>query len=101
MNITPISPSTIQIANTELQKGGQKTQAGGPSFGKVVEKSLANLNELQLKANDSVNQLVSGEPIELHDVLIAMEEAAISLQLAMQVRTKLLDACQEISRIQV
>lgn len=101
MSITPINPNTIQIAKTELQKSGQQAEAGGPSFGKVVEKSLANLNEMQLKANDSVNQLASGEPVELHDVLIAMEEAAISLQLAMQVRNKLLDAYQEISRIQV
>jgi len=101
MNITPVVPSTIQIANTELQKSGQNTQSGGTSFGKVVEKSLASLNELQLNANDSVNQLASGESVELHDVLIAVEEAAISLQLAMQVRNKLLDAYQEISRIQV
>ena len=46
-------------------------------------------------------QLAAGEPVELHDVMIAMEEADLSLRLALQVRNKLVEAYQEIQRMQV
>jgi len=45
--------------------------------------------------------LQRGEPIPLHQAVIAMEEASVSFQLMVEVRNKLLEAYQELMRLQI
>ena len=103
MNAIHSVTNAAHIANRPAQQPdtAPAKESGGPSFGRLVTESINQLNALQTSANEQVQQLVSGESVELHNVLIAVEEAALSLQLAMQVRNKLVEAYQEISRMQV
>ena len=71
------------------------------SFETIVKNQIDKLNETQNKSNDSINSLLKGEDIELHQVMLTMEEAKISLQLAVEIRNKVVDAYNEISRMQV
>ena len=45
--------------------------------------------------------MLSGENVPLHQVMIATEEASVSFQLMVEVRNKLLEAYQELMRMQV
>ncbi len=73
----------------------------GASFGELVHEALAQLNRLQVEADQAATDLVAGEPVDLHDVMIAIEKANLGFQLALQVRNKLVEAYQEIMRMQV
>jgi flagellar hook-basal body complex protein FliE len=67
------------------------------SFEKIFEKTDQNLklaDQAVLKAN-------TGESVNLHELMIAMEKADISLRLMVQVRNKAIDAYHEIMRMQV
>ena len=56
------------------------------------------------KAADGVDfaqQMTGRKPVEIHDVMIGMEKAGVALQLTLAVRNKVLEAYQEVSRMQV
>jgi flagellar hook-basal body complex protein FliE len=73
----------------------------GESFSSVLKSSLAEVNQLQQKADQAITALATGEKASLHDTMIAMEQADVSFRLMMQVRNKIVDAYQEIMRMQV
>lgn len=71
------------------------------SFGDLLQNALDNVNTTQLQADQSAKQYLAGADIDLHQVMILNEKANMALQLTTQVRNKLLDAYQEISRMQI
>jgi flagellar hook-basal body complex protein FliE len=87
----PASPGTASVA-------GNRT-AGG--FGDLLQKAVAEVNDAQVKADEGVEQLHTGQAKNLHEVMIAMEKADISMRLMVQMRNKVVDAYQEIMRMQV
>jgi len=70
-------------------------------FGKMLQNELNKVNEQQFKAEEAVKGLFTGEVKDLHQVLVAMEEAGLSLQYTLEVRNRLLEAFQEVMRMQV
>ncbi len=70
-------------------------------FAAVLKSSLDEVNQLQHKADEAITALRTGDKMSLHDTMIAMEQADVSFRLMMQVRNKIVDAYQEIMRIQV
>jgi flagellar hook-basal body complex protein FliE len=79
------------------------TAQGGEAhpFADVLKSSLDEVNQLQQKADAAITALATGDKMSLHDTMIAMEQADVSFRLMMQVRNKIVDAYQEIMRIQV
>lgn len=75
--------------------------APGRSFDNVLGDLVQDVNAKQLEAGKQVNALLSGEEVPLHRVMIASEEASVSFQLMVEVRNKLLEAYQELMRMQV
>lgn len=83
-------------------KGGSKA-SGAPekSFGEFLTESIQKVNELQQDADAAVKQIAAGsEGPALQDAMIAVEKADVAFKLMMEVRTKILDAYQEIMRMQ-
>ena len=62
---------------------------------------LGQVDQLQGQAEKSSSQLVVGDPRSLHAVMIASEEASLALSTVLQVRTRALEAYQEIMRMQL
>src|SRR5437588_3258515 len=71
------------------------------SFGQFLLDALGEVNAAQQNAGGMVKRFATGEPMDVHQVMIAMEQAGTSLALTMQLRNKLVDAYQEIIRTQV
>ena len=90
-------------APTPLGQPGEITpsQPGGDSFGNVLGKLISDVNTKQNAATAAVDGLQSGQPVPLHQAVIAMEEANVSFQLMVEVRNKLLDSYQEMMRMQI
>lgn len=83
-----------------LTKLGQPSQEAGHDFQSHLREALSEVNTLQHQGDVAFSQLLTGD-IEFHDAMIIVEKANLALQLTMAVRTKLLEAYQEIMRMQV
>ena len=81
--------------------GGSATEAPASSFGGVVKEAITKVNELQTTADDLAARLASGDAVEIHQAMIAMQKASTALQFTVQVRNKVIEAYQEIMRMQV
>ncbi len=97
MNIDPIGATGIQNALHEPRPESPSIT----SFAETLAQAVRSLDAIQKHAADQAAQLAAGEPVELHDVMIAQEWASVSLELAVQVRNKLVEAYQEIMRMQI
>lgn len=75
-------------------------QGPGGSFGDLFKKAINDTSGMQDDAKDMIQAFLRGEPVELHQVMAASEEAAISLELLVEVRNKLTEAYRTVMNIQ-
>lgn len=73
----------------------------GGDFASKLMDVLREVNAAQNESRVQQEALMTGQPVDIHDVMIAMERASVAMELTLQVRNKLLEAYQEISRTQV
>jgi flagellar hook-basal body complex protein FliE len=73
--------------------------AGG--FGQALTDAISSLSDSQNAADDASVRMAAGDPIDLHEVMLARETASLQFQLAVQVRNKLVEAYQDVMRMQV
>ena len=86
----PASPATTSAA---VAPSGQ--------FGTWFTQEVAAVNTQMVDAERAVQQLAAGGAVSVHDTMIQLEQARLSFQLAIQVRTRVLEAYQEVMRMQV
>jgi flagellar hook-basal body complex protein FliE len=89
--INPINPSNISL--------GASSKAG--SFEGLLGKAVQNLASLQQGADTRAAQLATGQDVSLVDTVLAMERTSLSFSLAMQVRNKVVEAYQDVMRMQM
>lgn len=73
----------------------------GTSFADLLKQAVGDVNQMQLQAEQAGADLAAGKVTDLHQAMIMTEKADLALQLAVQVRNKVLDAYQEIMRMPV
>ncbi|NDD93275.1 flagellar hook-basal body complex protein FliE [bacterium] len=71
------------------------------SFLETLTKTLDEVNEEQLKADQSIKDIVAGKSKNIHETMLQVQKAELSLKTMMQVRNKILEAYKEIMRMQV
>ena len=74
---------------------------GGGGFGSMLSKQITNLEELQVDAAEKSRALATGEATDPAEVVMAVERARLSMQLAAQLRTKGIESFTEVMRTQV
>jgi flagellar hook-basal body complex protein FliE len=72
----------------------------GPSFADTLEKALGDVSELQTTAQDTISAFLRGDPVEVHEVMAATEEAGIALEMLIEVRNKLTEAYRTVISMQ-
>ncbi len=80
---------------------GSSVKQAKSSFGDILSNLVTSVNDSQKAGDMAVEQLQSGDASHLHDVMIAVEEADISLRMLVQMRNKALSAYEEIMRMQL
>lgn len=71
------------------------------SFERLLTDFVNQVNEKQQVADSTVKDLLSGKEVSLHQAVIAMEEANVAFSLMVEVRNKLIEAYQELMRMQI
>lgn len=88
------------ISSSEKVKNTQGA-SDGASFKDTLNSFLSDVNEMQKKADQSIEKMVSGEITDVHQVMTSVEEANTAFNMMMELRNKVMDAYQEIMRIRL
>lgn len=89
------APSPLKMSDTSDTSKAKK------DFGDILTSTIGQVNTSQLDGDLAVDRLQSGEAKHLHEVMIAVEEADISLRMLVQMRNKAMQAYEEIMRMQI
>ena len=99
--ITAVGPEW-QIAMPEASGTDQPAPAGGgETFGGLLAGQIGGLRDLQTEAAAQSQALATGQAQDASEVVMAVERAQLSMQLAAQLRDKSVEAFHEIFRTQV
>jgi flagellar hook-basal body complex protein FliE len=91
---------SIGSGQSSIQSTGS-SDAAGKSFAATLNEAINSVNELQNDSNKAMQNLATGRTDNIAEVMISAEKADIALKLMVQVRNKIIDAYQEIMKMQV
>ena len=106
-------PSLLNGAQVNPLDAAQKARLAGPvadgmraappteSFGNMLDGLVATVDAKQTSAQAITNQVLLGQSDQLHQSVIAMQEAGVAFTLMVEVRNKLVESYQELMRMQV
>lgn len=100
MHVQPIS---LGAASSEALSalGPAASKVGTGSFGDVVQRFVADTNAQQAQADQAVQKLASGESDSIHETMLAMAKADLSFRVFVEVQSKVVEAYQEVMRMQM
>lgn len=90
-----------QINLSKVNESEVNEKPGKRTFAQMLVDAVNQVNQKQHAADEISRQFAAGEIDDLHQVMIAVEEAKLSMQFLVQVRNKMIEAYQEISRMQI
>ncbi|ASD62505.1 flagellar hook-basal body complex protein FliE [Bdellovibrio bacteriovorus] len=89
---------SLSIENTP---SASSTSGTGKSFADTLKDAVGSVNEMQKASDKAMQNLATGKTDNVADVMIAAEKADIALKVMVQVRNKIIDAYQEVMKMQV
>lgn len=95
--LTGVGTNSLPLTGTTAGKasGAEK------SFGDFLSESLKKVDDLQKGSDAAVEQMAKGEGPGIQEAMVAIEKADVAFKLMMEVRQRILDAYQEVIRMQV
>ncbi|WP_024614860.1 flagellar hook-basal body complex protein FliE [Clostridium sp. Ade.TY] len=100
MNIKSIMETNSLVNSFNTQKV-TNVKENNESFSKVLGDAINKVNDIQVTADNKIEGLIKGDNVNMHDVMLSMQEAQISMQLLIESRNKVVEAYQEINRMQL
>ena len=97
MKITGLTNNIRPLTGSE-----SSNKTGKTGFADILNGMLSSTNDLQKQAEAATHAFVTGDTsLEVHDVVLASEKARLALDLTVAIRNKLVEAYQEIMRMQI
>ncbi|MDD3223496.1 MAG: flagellar hook-basal body complex protein FliE [Clostridium sp.] len=79
-----------------------QSSASAVDFSQILKNQLQNVNDQQVTADDTTNKFIQGDSsTDIHQVMLATSEAQLSLDAAVQIRNKIVQAYQTLNQMQV
>ncbi len=97
MNISSIADSLGSVVNK--QNNINKVQ--DKSFDNMLKDAISEVNETQVEGYKAMEGIATGQVKNLQEAVQKIEEAELSLKLALEVKNKALNAYKEVMRMQV
>jgi flagellar hook-basal body complex protein FliE len=96
----PISSRLALQRVGELPEAPQIDASRDGSFADVLKRAVNDASDLQSNSEQLIAAFLRGEPVELHQVMAASEEASISLSLLVEIRNKLTETYRSVMNMQ-
>lgn len=94
-NLAEIATKAGEAPSTELG------ESKGARFSNLLERAVGAVNDKLQSADAEKTKVITGETTNLHQAVIAMQEAGVAFSLMVEVRNKLVESYQELMRMQV
>ena len=91
----------IQGVGAVAQTGASAAAKPATGFADLLGKAVGQLQSITDNADSKVNAMATGQDVDLHDVMLAVETESLAMSLATTVRNKAVEAFNEIMRMQV
>ncbi|MBW8350490.1 flagellar hook-basal body complex protein FliE [Bacillus sp. IITD106] len=101
MPINSINVGNVQFNNVNNNVKNELHAQKSTDFKDMLKKAIDEVNNAQVQSDIATDKLARGENIELHEVMITAQKAAITIQAALEIRNKAVEAYQEMMRMQV
>lgn len=88
-----------RISNKEIDISN--LSRGGGQFADFIKDAVNSVDQAQKTAAQKTEDLVTGRSDNIHEVMISMEQAQLSFQLMLEIRNKMVETYQELSRMQM
>ena len=92
-------PASSFIGNPPAAHPASAAPSGG--FMNSLQSAISKANDIEIQANQATEALMTGQTQNIHQTMVALQEADVSFQLMMQIRNKILTAYEEIQRMQI
>jgi len=84
-----------------LTPGKIEGETAPQSFSDMLSKSLMEVNSMQVEANKAIQNLAAGKTKNIHETMLAVENAEIAFKTMNQIRMKVIEAYKEVMRMQM
>lgn len=91
----------LPLPKTALMPSGPLTGAPADGFGQMLDGIVSTVTSKQEAAQSMTRKILLGESDQLHQSVIAMQEASVAFTMMVEVRNKLVESYQELMRMQV
>ncbi len=93
----------VGTSTAELLKQKSKIEGagGGEAFAQQLKTAIGDVNELQVKGENTLADLATGQVKDLHQAALAIGKAETSMKLMLEIRNKALNAYKELGRTQL
>jgi|SRR6056297_2267589 len=99
--VSPRSAAQIQSTTNQNTNKVENTNNKKSSFNEILKESITNIDSNITSTQESIENIISGKSDDFHDFIVESEKTAVNLQMTLQVRNKIVDAYNEIMRMQV
>ena len=99
MKIQPTS-DLLAIQGIKAKPVGPETPSSGPNFSGVLNDMIENVNQEMLHADTALENYASGESNDLNAVVVSSVKADLSFRMLIEMRNRITDSYQELSRMQ-
>jgi flagellar hook-basal body complex protein FliE len=99
--IAPVGAAPPDLSSLLQGQPMQLTAPASTSFAQMLTNGVENVNKKLLDADNMVRAFALDDSIPVHQVMFAVDQAKSSLELALQVRARLLDGYQQILNMQL
>ena len=84
-----------------VSPGDRVNGSAAPGFSDALAKGIQQVSDLEHHADALIQDVATGGPTKVHEVMIANSQSALAVDLLVQVRDRGLEAYQEIMRMQL
>lgn len=91
----------LSTADLLENKSNAKPKSSSEQFAQTLKSAMEDVNSMQVKSEDALNDLATGQVKDLHQAALAIGKAETSMKLMLEVRNKALNAYKEITRTQM
>lgn len=94
-----------ELRQDQLEKSQATSQstssAAQPSFADTLKDAVGTVNQLQIDSDKKMQELATGKTTNIPEVMMAAEKADIAMRMMVQMRNKMIEAYQEVMKMQV
>jgi flagellar hook-basal body complex protein FliE len=104
-SVNPLHASALSRIDAPLPKTtlapGTLPPASPDGFGQLIDGLVATVDAKQSASSALTRQVLMGDTDQVHQSVIAMQEAGVAFSMMVEVRNKLVESYQELMRLQV